>query len=302
MKIAVTGGTGLVGQRLIPALTAAGHSVVLLTRRPEAQRSLPPGVTAAHFDAAVPLPAQTLQGADAVVHLAGENIAARRWTPERKAQIRDSRIKGTENVARAVVQAGTVRHLLSASAVGYYGDRGEEVLTEQSAPGEDFLARLCRDWEAAARPASEAGVRTVLLRIGQVLDAHSGMLGKMLPIFRAGLGGRLGHGRQYVSWIHIDDLVSLILWALATPSLQGPLNGTAPNPVTNRELTRALGAVLRRPTVLAVPRFALGVAIGDLAEGALASQRVVPARAKEAGFRHAHPELEPALAQLLRRG
>ncbi len=241
-----------------------------------------------------------LQGLDAAVHLAGESIA-QRWTPERKARILKSRARGTrllsESFAR-LTQLPCV--LLCASAIGYYGDRGEEVLTEESPSGVGFLAEVCREWEAACEPAVRKGIRVVNLRIGVVLSAAGGVLPRMLLPFRMGLGGRVGHGRQYMSWIALDDLVGVIVHALTCDTLAGPVNAVAPHPVTNVEFTRTLGRVLRRPTVLPIPAFAARLALGEMADGLLlASTRVQPARLAASGYAFRYPELEGALRHVL---
>ena len=242
-----------------------------------------------------------LEGLDAVVHLAGENIASGRWNAVRKAAIRDSRVNGTRLLCDAL--AGLARPpktLVCASAIGYYGDRGEELLTEESSPGTGFLPEVCREWEAASEPAARKGIRVVTLRIGVVLSPKGGALSRMLPLFRAGLGGVIGNGRQYVSWIALDDLVGIVLHALQSGELRGPVNAVAPVPVTNRELTEALGKVLSRPTLLPVPAFALRLAVGEMADALLlASARVVPRRLEETGYRFRFPELGGALRHLL---
>jgi uncharacterized protein (TIGR01777 family) len=225
---------------------------------------------------------------------------AQRWTDKARQRIHDSRVVGTRLLVEAMRATGTVRHFVSASAIGYYGaDRGTEPLTETSSPGEDFLARVCREWEAEAREADAAGIRTVLPRIGVALHPEGGALKQMLPLFRLGLGGRMGSGRQYLSWVHRDDTVGLLLFALEQPELRGPLNVTAPEPVTNADFARALGAALGRPAVVPVPAFALKVAVGEMSEAVLGSQRVLPKRAQETGYRFQHPELQEALRSLV---
>jgi len=243
-----------------------------------------------------------LDGIDAVVHLAGENIAARRWTAERKNRIRRSRIKGTAILARALASIPRPpRVLVCASAVGYYGDRGDEVLYEVSGPGTGFLADLCREWEAAASPARAAGIRVVHLRTGTVLSLDGGMLPRVLPLFRLGLGGVIGSGRQYMSWITLADAVAAIRHLLTHGESAGPVNLVAPNPVTNREFTRALGRAVRRLTAFPVPAALLRLAFGGLAdEGLLASARVMPGRLIESGYTFRFPDLETALGALLK--
>ena len=296
MRIVVSGSTGLIGSALQPVLTRAGHEVVPLVRRAPgpAERAIQWDPERGTIDRS------GLEGADAVIHLAGENVFGR-WTPAKKNRIRDSRVVGTHLVTEAI--AGLQRRprvLLAASAVGYYGDRGDESLNEQSAPGEDFLAHVSRDWETATSGALRAGVRVVNMRFGIALTPTGGALAKMLPPFRLGLGGHVGSGNQYVSWIALDDLVAAITYVLASDALVGPVNMTAPHPVTNRELAKTLGRVLGRPAVVAVPGFALRMAFGaDSAELLESGQRVVPARLLGSGFRFRFETLESALRGML---
>ncbi|HMO83910.1 MAG TPA: TIGR01777 family oxidoreductase, partial [Lacipirellulaceae bacterium] len=247
--------------------------------------------------------AAKLQGAAAVVHLAGENIAARRWTADFKRRIRDSRIQGTRLIADAIARAADKpRALICASAIGYYGDRGDEQLTEDSPPGGDYLADVCREWEAACQPARDAGVRVVNARIGVVLSPDGGALAKMLTPFKLGAGGKLGDGRQYMSWIALDDVVAALAALAASPQYAGPVNLTAPHPVTNAEFTHKLGRVLRRPTLFPVRAFAARLAFGEMADALLlASTRVVPQALQNAGHTFQYPELEGALRHLLDR-
>jgi uncharacterized protein (TIGR01777 family) len=240
---------------------------------------------------------RALDGIEGVVHLAGENIAGGRWSRKRKARILDSRVNGTGVLARALAEAAPgPRVLVCASGVGFYGDAGDSALDETAVSGEGFLADVCRRWEAAARPAAEAGVRVVHLRLGMVFGAGGGALGRMLTPFRMGLGGVLGHGRQYMSWIAMDDVVAAVEHVLNTPALAGPVNVTAPYPVTNEEFTRALGRVLRRPTFLRVPAFALRLRFGRMAdELLLAGARVEPVRLQQSGYTFLYPEVEAAL-------
>ncbi len=299
MKILVSGSTGLIGSALVPFLTTGGHSVVRLIR------SQPrPGQAAVHWDtAAGSIDSSALEGLDAVVHLAGENIAVRRWTPAQKARIRDSRVQGTRLLAQSLARLQQPpKVMVCASAIGFYGDRGEELLTEASAPGSGFLTDTCRAWEAAAQPASGKGIRVVNLRLGVVLSPKGGALAKMLLPFRLGVGGQIGSGRQYMSWIEIDDVVGVIHYALTTDELRGPVNAVAPNPVTNREFTKTLGRVLSRPTIFPMPAFAARLAFGEMAdELLLASTRVKPARLQNSGYYFRHPQLEGALRHLLRK-
>lgn len=283
LTVVVTGASGLVGTALRHFLTTGGHRVVRLTRGRGAG-----GPDVRRWDPARgELDPAALQGADAVVHLAGASIAGGRWTPERKRAILESRVKGTDLLARALASLGPdgPRVLVSASAVGYYGNRGDERLDEGSGGGGGFLADVVKAWEAATLPASRAGVRTVLLRTGVVISPAGGALGQMLLPFKMGVGGRIGSGRQYLSWIDLDDLVGAVLHALRSPVLSGPVNATSPNPVTNAAFTDALGRVLGRPTLLPVPSLAVKAAFGQLGEEALLwGQRVVPSRLLHAGF------------------
>jgi len=298
MRLAITGSTGLVGSEVVASLSAAGHEVVRLVRRPPA-----PGERAVRWDPEKrKVDAAGLEGLDAVVHLAGENIASGRWNAARKAAIRDSRVNGTRLLCETL--AGLARPpktLVCASAIGYYGDRGEETLAEESPPGTGYLAEVCREWEAASAPAARKGIRVVALRIGMVLSPKGGALARMLPLFRAGLGGVIGGGRQYVSWVALDELPHILHHALQRGDLSGPVNAVAPRPVTNREFTGALGKALSRPTPLPVPAFALRLAVGrEMADGLLlASARVLPKRLLDTGYAFRSPELEPTLGHLL---
>lgn len=295
MKIVVSGSSGLIGPPLIEALNRRDHATVRLVRRrvSSAERSLLWDPERGTIDRA------GLEGADVVIHLAGENVFGR-WSPAKQRRIRDSRVQGTRLLTDAI--AGLKRRpaaLLAASAIGYYGDRGEEAVTEQSAPGEDFLARVARDWEAATAAASRAGIRVVNMRFGVVLTTTGGALAKMLPAFRLGLGGPVGSGNQYLSWISLDDCINAVLHVLTDPSLTGPVNMTAPAPVTNREFAKTLGKVLGRPALITVPAFALRLAFGTEGAAMLQSgQRVLPARLLASEFQFCHTEIEPALRAL----
>jgi uncharacterized protein (TIGR01777 family) len=297
MIIAVTGSSGLIGTALVSALEADGQLVKRLVRRPvrEGENEVAWDPQAGTIDAAA------LEGVNAVIHLAGENLAAHRWTKSFKQEILDSRIRGTrllsESLARLNARPGV---LVSASAVGYYGDRGDELLDESSPPGQGFLADVCQQWEAATQPARDAGIRVVNARFGMVLSGRGGALPQMLTPFKLGVGGVVGSGRQYVSWIAIDDLVSAVRLVLRNESLIGPVNFVAPQPVTNREFTTTLGRVLGRPTVMAMPAFGARLAFGEMAdEVLLSSARVEPQKLVAAGFKFQHPELEPALRDIL---
>jgi len=297
VKIAVTGGTGFIGRPLVNRLAGAGHQILVLTRHPESADSAP-NLGVAFFEAMQAPRDGLLDGMDAVIHLAGESIA-KPWTAEQKERILQTRQKGTEAIARASVRAKSVKTLVCASAIGFYGARGSEELTEDSSAGDDFLARVCRAWEQSAAPARDAGIRVVHLRTGIVLHPGGGALKKMVLPFRLGIGGRLGSGQQYMSWIHREDLLSLYTHALSNESIEGALNGTAPNPVTNEEFTRVLARVLHRPALMPAPAFALKLALGEMSSMVLTGQRVLPARALKSGFRPAFAELEPALQNLL---
>lgn len=282
MKIAVTGASGFIGSRVCDAARARGHGVITVGRTSGERRWDP---------MAGPAP---LEGADAVVHLAGDPVADGRWTRAKMARIHDSRVIGTRNLVAGLRAAGC-RTLVCASATGYYGDRGDEELTEDSAPGNDFLAGVCKAWEAEA---AKSGVRTVSVRIGLVLGPGGGALAKMLPAFKLGLGGRLGDGRQWMSWIHIDDLVELILFAAENDALSGPLLGTSAAPARNLDFTKALGRALGRWTILPLPRWQARVMLGRVVEVLYGSQRCRPRRTLESGFPFRHPELEPALRRI----
>jgi uncharacterized protein (TIGR01777 family) len=296
MKILVTGASGLVGSSLVPYMESKGHEVVRLVRSQAGA-----GELRWNPEKGIETPAQ-LEGFDAVVHLAGENVSEGRWTDEKKARIRESRVKGTRTLSEAL--AGLTRPpkiLISASAIGFYGTRGDEVLTEQSASGAGFLSEVCREWELATRPAAAKGIRVVSLRFGVILSAEGGALAKMRTPFKLGVGGKVGSGEQYMSWITLDDVIGVIDFALTNDELHGPVNVVAPQPVTNLEFTKALGHALSRPTILPAPVFALRLAFGEMADALLlSSARVEPLRLKEAGYVFQYPELEGALSHLLK--
>lgn len=297
MKIVVAGASGMIGGALRSSWRAAGHDVVRLVRRkPEAPDEIAWDPAAGWIDES------RLNGVEAVVNLAGENVGAGRWTAARRAKILQSRVESTRTLVATVERMrSTPRVFLNASAVGIYGDRADEVLTEESRTGAGFLADVCRSWEAEAERASQYGVRTVRLRLGVVLSTTGGALPKMLPVFRAGIGGQLGTGRQWMSWVALQDVVRVIAQALEDERIVGAVNVSAPNPVINAEFTRTLGHVLSRPTVLRVPAFALRALFGRMAdETLLASQRVVPARLSDWGFRFREETLENALRATLR--
>ena len=297
MQVLVTGATGFIGSHLVPFLAQRGHAVQRVTRRPSRPGDVAWNPARGEIDAA------SLQPPEAVVHLAGENIADARWTDAKKQRIRDSRVQGTQFLSATLTGLPhPPRVLVSASAVGYYGHRGEEVLTEESGGGKGFLAAVCRQWEAATQPAVQAGIRTVCLRHGLVLGADGGLLHTILPLFRLGLGGPVGSGRQYGSWISLPDLLHVILYCVGTETLSGPVNAVAPNPVTMKEFATTLGQVLNRATRVSVPEFAARLALGEMAnELVLASARVVPARLHTSGYGFIHATLDVALRDLLQK-
>ena len=299
MRILVTGSSGLVGSALLPALQAAGHETTRLVRPP---REPAPGF-AVWDPAAGTLDPEAVAGHDAVINLAGENIAGGRWTKARKERIRDSRVKGTRLLAETLAgMDAPPKTLISASAIGYYGDRAGELLREFHEPGEGFLPEVCVEWEQATEPARKAGVRVVLARIGIVLSTEGGALEKMLTPFKLGVGGRIGGGWQYMSWIHLDDIVGAMLHILDTPVLEGPVNLVAPDALDNRDFTKTLGRVLRRPTIFPLPGFVAKLMFGEMAEELLlGSTRVDPERLKQTRYRFRFPRLEGALKDLLKR-
>lgn len=303
MRVLVTGASGFIGSAVCDALLARGDETVGLTRDPERARRTNPTVTWHSWNPAIERPpASALVGVDGVVNLIGEPID-QRWTDAAKRRIRDSRERSTKNLVDAISAAEPrPKVLVSQSAVGYYGDRGEAVVDESTGPGSTFDAQVCVAWEAAAREAEKVGVRVVVVRSGLVLDPEHGLLKQLLLPFKFGVGGPLAGGAQYMPWIHVDDEVRLLLWALDTDQASGTYNAAAPNPVTNREFSKALGRVLGRPAVFPVPKLALRARFGgELGEVAAGGQRTVPRRALDAGFEFRHPELEPALTDLLRR-
>ncbi|HUO32929.1 MAG TPA: TIGR01777 family oxidoreductase [Bryobacteraceae bacterium] len=297
MTIAITGASGFIGRRLMKALSGANHKLRVLSRH--AGTNLPPGVQLYVWDAVKGQPpAESLDGVDAVVHLAGEPIA-QRWSDEVKQRIRETRATGTRHLVQAL---STVAHrpavLVSGCAIGYYGSRGDEILTEASGPGSGFMADVCVAWEKEADLAESLGIRLVKLRTGMVLGTNGGALAKMLPPFKAGMGGKMGHGDQWMSWVHLDDVTGLIQHAIDNP-LRGPVNGTAPHPVTNADFTKALGHALGRPAVVPMPAFTLKFMFGEMSDIMLASQRVLPKAAEEAGYTFRYPQLEGALENIV---
>lgn len=296
MNVLVSGATGMIGVSLTRALESAGHKVTRLTRSPKSDKDIGWDPDTGRIDG-------DLSGTEAVVHLAGESIAEGRWNEGKKARILDSRVKGTMLLAESVAKLDEPpRVMVSASATGYYGDRGNELLTEESEPGTSFLAGVCREWEAAADPAREAGVRVVHPRLGIVLSTEGGALAQTLPIFKLGGGGRIGSGDQYWSWISLDDVTGAILHAINTETINGPMNVTAPEIPTNSEYTKTLGKVLGRPTFVPLPAPAARVALGEVADALLlASTRVEPAKLKETSYEYTTPNLEGAFRHLLGR-
>ena len=301
MSIVISGSSGLIGKALVARLVEMDQKVRRMVRKPVA--SAVEGEGDIHW-----LPLQEtverrkLEGEDVVVHLAAQNVADGKWTKESKQGIRDTRVQGTKTLCDALAKlSNPPKVLVAASAIGYYGDRGDEQLTEASPPGEGFLAEVAKEWEEATEPARQAGIRVVNLRFGMVLSSSGGALKRMLPIFQRGLGGPLGSGRQYVSWVTMDDAVGAIVHAIRTQSLSGPVNVTAPNPVTNREFTRTLAHVLRKRAMLPVPGFALKMKFGQMAEELLlASCYAVPKKLTDSGYKFQYPELEGGLRHVLR--
>jgi uncharacterized protein (TIGR01777 family) len=296
MRILLSGAHGLVGTALTRAMEPEGHEMFRLVRyapRDESEIEWSPE----RYSIAL----ARLEGFDAVVHLAGESIAEGRWTDEKKKRIRESRAKGTQLLSDALANlTQPPKTFISASAIGYYANRGDEILTEQSAPGDDFLAEVCVAWEKATLLATEKGIRTLNARFGIILDKNGGALAKMLPPFRMGVGGRIGSGKQWMSWIALEDVVGGIKFALANESLKGPVNFVAPNPVTNAEFTKALGHALSRPTIFPIPAFGVRLVFGEMADALLlSSQRVDAAALKASGFNFKHQQLQPALEYVL---
>lgn len=291
MRIAVTGSTGLIGSALVRSLRADGHEVVRFVRRP------PAAADEARWDPAGGyVDPAGLAGCAAVVHLAGAGVGEHRWTSAYKKEIRDSRVLGTAALARALAALDEPPAVfVSGSAVGYYGDTGDRAVDEDAPAGHGFLPSVCVEWEAAAEPAGAAGIRTAFARTGLVVAREGGAWGKLFPIFRAGVGGRLGNGRQYWSYISLHDEIAALRHIIDTPGIEGPVNLTAPEPLTNRQVTAAMGRVLHRPALLPVPALALRIVLGEFAEDVLGSQRARPARLLESGFVFRHPGIEDAI-------
>jgi hypothetical protein len=294
--VLLTGGTGFVGSKVLEHLLARGDTVTVVSRNPTGRSARE------RLDHAPWLP--ELAPYDAIVHLAGESIFGQRWSPVQKGVLRASRIDSTRRIVAALketVACGVPKVFVCASAIGYFGDRGDEVLAEDAAAGDDFLAGLCVEWEREAQHARTHGARVVNVRIGVVLGEGGGALAQMLLPFKLGLGGRIGNGRQYMSWVHADDLARLILFALDNEALEGPVNANAPAATTNTEFTKALGRALHRPTVLPIPPFALRLRFGEVADVLTTGQRGVPAKAQSAGFEFRFPEIDGALQEILAR-
>jgi uncharacterized protein (TIGR01777 family) len=297
MKLLLSGSHGLVGKALSKSLTKDGYEVINLVRRdrvygkPEIEWHPNKGL----------LDASQIEGFDAVVHLAGESIASGRWTDEKKRRIRESRVLGTTLLSQALARLSRPPlRFICASAIGYYGSRGDEVLTEESRAGNDFLSEVCVEWERATQPASEKGINTCMTRFGIILDKEGGALEKMLTPFRLGLGGKIGDGKQWMSWIALNDVVSALGFLLESSSMHGPVNIVAPNPVTNADFTKTLGKVLSRPTFLSVPAFAARLAFGEMADGLLlSSAKVESKKLKDEGFKYRFPNLDAALSEVL---
>lgn len=303
MRVVITGGTGFLGQPLAASFAADGHEVVTLTRSGGSAAASAAGRAVEWTpDGDIGAWAGEIDGAGAVVNLAGESIAGRRWTTAHKQRIAESRMKAAASIATAIKRAASPPPVLvSASGIGYYGPHGDEVLTEEAPPGRDFLAEVCRRSEVAASVAASDRTRVVCMRSGLVLERDGGALPPMLPPFRFGVGGPLGSGQQYWSWIHRDDWVALVRWCAQTASVDGPVNATAPEPVRNRDFARALGRALHRPSFMPAPAFALRILLGEMADAlALTGQRVVPAKAERMGFTFRYREIDNALAAVFR--
>jgi uncharacterized protein (TIGR01777 family) len=298
MTITMTGASGMIGRRLLKHLMNAGHTVYVLSRH--AGTNMPPGVKISVWPEMAMPPEESLRDSDAVIHLAGEPLA-QRWTDDVKRRIRDSRIAGTRNLVAAMAKLSKKPAVfVSSSAVGYYGSRGDEILDESASPAHDFLADLCIQWEKEARAAESLGVRVVCIRTGIVLDPRGGALQRMLPPFKMGVGGKLGDGRQWMSWIHAEDLAAMFRFAMESAQAPAVMNGVAPNPVTNTDFTRALAAAVHRPAIFPVPPLALKLLFGEMSNTLLSSQRAIPKAAQAAGFQFRFPQLEAALADVLR--
>jgi uncharacterized protein (TIGR01777 family) len=300
MRVLMTGASGLIGRHLCQSLLDDGHTVIGLSRSPENARGVPVTEMRRWDAMSGPPDDKALAGVDAVIHLAGEPIAAHRWSDEQKRRIRDSRVLSTRHLVNALQAMNSKPAVfISSSAVGFYGDRDDESLDEQSPPGQGFMPEVCIEWEREAAHAERAGIRVVLVRTGVVLSREGGALEKMMLPFKLGLGGKLGSGRQWLPWIHIADIVGIFCFALASAAIKGPINGTAPAPVTNAEFTREFAAALNRPAFVPVPEFGLRAAMGEMAAVLLSSQRVLPKAIIAAGYRFRFETLAAALADLM---
>lgn len=304
MKVLVTGATGFVGQRVVKQLLASGDEVVVLTRN-VAKGALNLGSKCKFYtwsDTTTLPPLEAFQGVEGVINLIGEGIADKRWDEAQKKKLHDSRILSTEMLLEAILQLPVKpRVLVSASGIGIYGNRGAEEISEESTEGNDFLANLCKEWEAAAFKARDMGLRVAVIRTGIALGKNGGALKKMLPIFKLGAGGPLGSGKQYMSWIHVEDLAQMYIDVLKTPSIDGVLNGTAPYPATNKEFTKLLGKIVNRPAFAPVPGFALKMVFGEMGSVLLEGQKVLPKRFKSYKFRYRYPTLEMALSESIKK-
>lgn len=297
MQVTITGASGFIGKRLVSALESSGHRLTIVGRAPRAGSS--PNAQFAVWDPERGLPPPSAVQTDAIVHLAGEPVS-QRWSPKVKQRIRDSRVAGTLRLVEAMSQVETKpKVLVCASAVGYYGDRDDEILNEQAKPGTGFLPEVCVEWERAALTAQQLGIRVVLVRIGLVLGAGGGALQKMLPPFKAGVGGKLGSGEQWMPWIHLDDMVGLFQTAVEDDRWSGPINGSAPNPVRNTDFTAAIGRALRRPAIFPVPKFVVKLLYGEMADILFFSQRMIPEAATRLGYQFRYPQLFGALRSIL---
>jgi uncharacterized protein len=306
MRVFLAGGTGMIGSRLVPQLRQRGDSVVLLTRRPDAVKGAFADCNVVAGDPMQPGPwTDAVADCEAVINLTGENLTGRRWNEAFKKMLVDSRVRSTGNLVLALARnprtaSGQPKVLVNGSAIGYYGFCGDEELTETSPPGNDFLARLCQEWEKAAQAAEASGVRVAIVRTGLVLGKEGGPLSKLLTPFKMGAGGPMGSGKQWMSWIHGDDIVGILLLALDNTAATGPLNGTAPNPVTNKEFGKVLGRVLHRPSFMWTPGFALRLGLGEVADLIVTGQRVLPKKAQALGYGFKFPTLEEALRDVLK--
>lgn len=304
MRILISGSTGMLGTSLIESLRTGNDIPVRLMRRQSVVRGAhPPAADTVRWDpASGQFESAAAEGADALVHLAGASIADKRWSPARKNLLRSSRVDATRHLIGSLAHLERPpRVVVAASAIGYYGDRGDEPLTESSPPGSDFLSRLCADWEAESAQAVEFGARVVMLRFGIILTTRGGALPRMALPFKLGAGGRLGSPRRWISWLTLEETIGVIRFALSNPALTGPVNAITPNPVRNSEFTRALARVLRRPALFPVPAFALRLLLGEMAEAVLSSQRVIPSKLEQAGYPFAQPDLPVALHEIFRK-